>query len=131
MIFLLSLAFAEPQYQKLNAGEVASFDGRLLNDEAIATMISQCEFNVEQCDIQNDLQCNMDKAKMKYDFDILNANYKSLEYKHETLMKLKDEEIEILQKHSNVNRTFWVFVGGFTLGTGASLVTYYTVRNTQ
>ena len=128
LFYLMAFAFAEPQYEKLKAGEVASFDGRLLNDEAIATMISQCEFNVDQCEIKNDLQCSLTVADKQYELDVLKAKYDSLEYKHTNLMEIKEEEIKVLRAHSNPSRTMWAFLGGFIIGTTASILTYHSVK---
>ena len=127
LFYLMAFAFAEPQYEKLKAGEVASFDGRLLNDEAIATMISQCEFNVDQCEIKNDLQCSLTVADKQYELDVLKAKYDSLEYKHTNLMEIKEEELKVLRAHSNPRRTMWVFFGGFAIGTTASIATVYSL----
>lgn len=127
LFYLMAFAFAEPQYEKLKAGEVASFDGRLLNDEAIATMISQCEFNVDQCEIKNDLQCSLAVADKQYELDVLKAKYDSLEYKHTNLMEIKEEELKVLRAHSNPRRTMWSFFGGFILGTSASVAMVYAL----
>ena len=87
MIFLLSsLAFAQPEYIKMKKGDVAQFDGRLLNEEALATMIAKCEFNVDQCEIQSDLECSLKIADKQYEYDVLNAKFKSLQTKHDDLM---------------------------------------------
>lgn len=129
MIFLLtSLAFAQPEYVKMKEGDVAQFDGRLLNDEALATMIAKCEFNVDQCEIQSDLECSLKIADKQYEYDVLNAKFKSLQTKHDGLMEIKDEEIKILRKQSKPQISMWAFFGGFALGTGASLATYYAVN---
>ena len=129
MIFLLgSLAFAEPQYVKMKEGDTALFDGRLLNDEAIATMLSQCEFNVDQCEIQNDLNCSIKVADKQYEYDVLRAEHDALEIKHKDLIEIKDEEIEILRRQSKPQMSMWAFFGGFIVGTGSSLATYYAVN---
>ena len=132
MIFLLgSLAFAEPQYVKMKEGDTALFDGRLLNDEAIATMLSQCEFNVDQCEIQNDLNCSIKVADKQYEYDILDAKYTALDYKYKNMMAIKDEELKVLRAQSRPQRSMWAFFGGFVIGTAASLTTYYAVNQIQ
>jgi len=128
MIFLLSsLAFAKPEYVIMKEGDVAQFDGRLLNDEALATMIANCELTVDQCEIQNDLECSIKIADKQYEYDVLKGKFEALETKHEALMEIKEEEIKILRRQTKPQLTMWVFFGGFALGTGASLATYYAV----
>ena len=46
ILLLLSLAFAEPQ-TKMKRRADTTFDGRLLNDEAVVNILSQCG-NVDQ-----------------------------------------------------------------------------------
>lgn len=130
MIFLLSsLAFAKPEYVIMKEGDVAQFDGRLLNDEALATMIANCELTVDQCEIQNDLECSIKIADKQYEYDVLKGKFEALETKHEALMEIKDEEINILRRQSKPQISMWAFLGGFALGTGASLATYYAATN--
>ena len=132
MIFLLSsLAFAEPEYVKMKEGDVAKFEGRLFNNEALATMIAKCEFNVDQCEIQSDLECSLKIADKQYEYDVLSAKLNSLQTKHIGLMEIKDEEIKILRRQTKPQLTMWVFFGGFALGTGTSLATYYAVRSME
>jgi len=131
ILILMSLAFAEPRFEKLEEGEQASFSGRLLNNEALATMVSQCEFNVEQCEIQNDLQCTLMVADKQYEYDILEAKYTALDYKHTNLMAIKEEELNVLRAQSKPQRSMWAFFGGFVIGTAASLATYYAVNQIQ
>lgn len=129
MIFLLSsLAFAQPKYVIMKEGDKAKFDGRLLNDEAMATMIAKCEFNVDQCEIQNDLNCSIKLADKQYKYDVLKAEHDALEIKHRDLLEIKDEEIKVLRSQSKPQISMWAFFGGFVLGTGTSLATYYAVN---
>jgi len=128
ILFLMSLAYGEAQYEKLKTGDTASFDGRLFNDEAVATMISQCEFNVNQCQIQNDLECTVKVADKQYEYDILKAQYDALDYKHENLMEIKEEELKVLRAQSKPQRSMWAFFGGFVIGTGTSVATVYAIN---
>ena len=47
LLLLLSTALAEPLMVHLEAGETAPFDGRLMNDEAVANIIAGREMSVE------------------------------------------------------------------------------------
>ena len=55
LLFLLSTALADPMLIHLKEGDVAPFDGRLMNDEAVANIIAGNEMSVEQCEIQKDI----------------------------------------------------------------------------
>jgi hypothetical protein len=34
----------------------------------------------------------------------------------------------LLQRHSSPQRSMWMFLGGFTIGTASSVATYYAVN---
>jgi hypothetical protein len=129
MIWLLiSLALAEPLMTPLEEGEVAPFAGRLLNDEAITSIITMKEFAEEQCSIQESLDFSLKMTEKQLQIDYLEAERETLQKKHELLMQIKDNEIEILRSHINPKRQMWVFFGGFLVGTTSSLLTYYAVN---
>jgi len=125
ILFLLSLANAEPLMMRVEKGQVAPFDGRIFNDEAVATILADSEAVKQQCEVRKDLEWKTQLAEHQYKHDLLLAEHESLKYKHEKLIELRDEEIEILRKQTSPSRSMWLFMGGFTLGTGASLATYY------
>jgi len=128
MIWLLmSLAFAEPLMTPLAEGDVAPFAGRLLNDEAITSIITMKEFAEEQCSIQESLDFSLTMTEKQLEIDYLQAEKEILQQKHDLLMQIKDNEIEILRSHVNPKRQMWVFFGGFLVGTTSSLLTYYAV----
>ena len=129
MIWLLvSLSFAEPLMTPLSEGEVAPFDGRLFNNEAVVSILTMKEFAEEQCDIQKTLDYSIKLAEKDLQIDYLEAEKETLTKRHELLMEIKDNEIEMLRKHVNPKRSSWIFFCGFLTGTAASLLTYYSVN---
>ena len=73
MTFLLfaSLAYGEAQFTNLKAGEPAPFNGRLLNDEALATLVVNQDSIEEACAIEIDYELEKATAKWNYDFEIM------------------------------------------------------------
>ena len=71
------------------------------------------------------LEWKVQMADLQYKHDVLTAEYQSLVYKHEQMIEIRDEEIEVLRKQGSAKRSTWMFLGGFALGTGASLATYH------
>ena len=129
MFFLLmSLAYGAPLISKIKEGERAPFEGRIFNDEAVATVLADSELAVQQCEIKKDLEWKIEMADLQYQHDTYKTKHESLEFKHSELMRIKDQEIDLLVKHSSPRRTMWIFFGGFTIGTTSSLVTYYAVN---
>jgi hypothetical protein len=128
LLFLLSTALAEPLMVHLEEGETAPFDGRLMNDEAVANIIAGREMSVQQCEIQKELAISLTKADLQLEIDYLNAELETETEKNATLLELRDQEISSLRKEIRPNKTMWAFFGGFLLASGTSLGTYYAVR---
>ena len=128
LLFLLSTALAEPLMVHLGAGETAPFNGRLMNDEAVANIIAGREMSVEQCEIQKELAISLTKAELQLEIDYLKAELETETEKNTTLLELRDQEISSLRKEIKPNKTMWAFFGGFLLASGTSLGTYYAVR---
>ena len=128
LLFLLSIATADPMLIHLKEGDVAPFDGRLMNDEAVANIIANNELTLEQCQIKTELQVSIVKAELQLEIDYLKAELETETQKNATLLEIRDQEIESLRKQMKPNKTMWAFFGGFMLATGTSLGTYYSVR---
>ena len=128
LLFLLSMATADPMLIHLREGDVAPFDGRLMNDEAVANIIAGNEMTLEQCQIKTELQVSVVKAELQLEIDYLKAELETEQIKNATLLGLRDTEIEALRPQLKPNKTMWAFFGGFLLASGTSLGTYYSVR---
>ena len=128
LLFLLSTAIAESLMVHLEAGETAPFEGRLMNDEAVANIIAGREMSVEQCEVQKELALSLSKAELQLELDYLKAELETETEKNTTLLELRDQEIATLRKEIRPNKTMWAFFGGFLLASGTSLGTYYAVR---
>ena len=128
LLFLLSTALAEPLMVHLEEGEAAPFNGRLMNDEAVANIIAGNELTLEQCQIKTELQVSIVKAELQLEIDYLKAELETETEKNTTLLEIRDTEIATLRKEMKPNKTMWAFFGGFLLATGTSLGTYYAVR---
>ena len=128
ILFLLSLATAEPLMTHLKKGEEAPFDGRLMNSEAVANIVAGQEMADEQCQIQIEYAVSSTKTELQLQIDYLQAELETETKKNATLLTLRDTEIESLRKELRPNKTMWAFFGGFLLATGTSLGTYYAVR---
>jgi len=131
ILLLFSIATAEPLMSFLKQGDPAPFDGRILNDEAIATILAEKEFSVEQCEIQQSLDYSLKLTEKQLKIDYLEAEKATLINRQESLLKIRDEEIKVLRYQSKPQRAMWAFFGGFAIGTSASLATYYAVRSIE
>ena len=70
-MLLASIAYGEAQFTNLKVGEPAPFNGRLLNDEALATLVVNQESIEEACQIEVDYELDKAQAKWNYDFELM------------------------------------------------------------
>lgn len=124
------MAFADdtPKIKPMNKGESAPFSGVLFNSSAVAQTIAEKEYNAEQCRLRIEHIEQKEKAKC----DLLVATTKVeidfLQKKYDSIMKIKDEEINRFQKLAlekpNKNSHWW-FAGGMVAGIVTSVVIFY------
>ena len=131
MTFILfaSLAYGEAQFTNLKLGEPAPFNGRLLNDEALATLVVNQDSIEEACAIEVDYELDVAKAKWNYDFEIMRIGLEGKLERSEARVQSQQEEIEYLRAQHKPSRTFLWVSTGFLVGTGTSLAIYSIVES--
>ena len=124
------LVFAQeaPKIKPMNHGEVAPFPGVLFNSTAVAQSIAEKEYNADQCRLRTahieqreKIKCDLLVSTVKVEVDFLQQKYNSI-------LKIKDEEINRLQKFAlerpNKNSHWW-FAGGVVAGIVTSIAIFY------
>jgi hypothetical protein len=125
MIFLISLLFAEePKYKDLKEGEVAPWDGRLLNEPAMRILIEESATKDMVCEAKTAFELNKLKIEEKYRYDVLKVRTDAEIKKLNELIKLQDEHIKQLRPQNNI----WPVIGGFVAGAGISIGIMYAVK---
>ena len=125
MIFLLSLLFAEePKYKDLKKGEVAPWDGRLLNEPAMRILVEESATKDLVCEAKTAYELNKLRIEEKYRYDVLKVKTDAEINKLNELIKLQDEHIKQLRPQNNV----WPVIGGFIAGAGISIGIMYAVK---
>ena len=124
---MLALA-DEPKFTQIKEGEVAPFDGRLLNNAAISKLIVDNRLKAQQCEIEINYYTNRVKAEEKLKFEILDAKYGADKQKFTDLLAIKERENEKLLKYIRPNRNGWWLAGGFMLGTATSITIMHVVK---
>ena len=130
MIFLLfaSLAYGEAQFTNLKVGEPAPFNGRLLNDEALATLVVNQESIEEACQIEVDYELDVAKAKWNYDFEIMKITLEGKLERSEARVEAQQAELDYLRAQDKPNRTFLWITTGFAIGTATSVGIFKAVK---
>ena len=125
MIFLLSLLFAEePKYKDLKQGDIAPWDGRLLNEPALRILIEDSIVKDMNCEAKTAFELNKLKIEEMYRYDILKAKTDAEINKLNELIKLQDEHIKELRPQNNI----LPLIGGFIAGAGISVGIMYAVK---
>jgi hypothetical protein len=127
--FLIGFLFAwsnsaygeEPKYIKLNKGQQAPFDGRLLNDAAVNKLIVDNRLKAEQCNVEIDYHKNRTKAEEKYKLDLQVAKCEAADERLNNIIEIRNDRIAELQKQIKPNRSSWWLTGGFIAGVATSI----------
>ena len=125
MIFLLSVLFAEePKYKDLKEGDVAPWDGRLLNEPAMRILVEDSATKDMVCEAKVAYELNKLRIEEKYRYDVLKVKTDAEINKLNELIKLQDEHIKQLKPQNNM----LPIIGGFIAGAGISIGIMYAVK---
>lgn len=131
MILLLwtSLAWGQPQFTQLEEGDVAPFAGRLLNDEAISTILVDQQLASDECQIAVDYELDIAMASWSYQMSIQELTLLGKLERSEVLVESQKEQIVYLQQQVKPAKPFIWITTGFIVGTLSSLGIYHSVKN--
>ena len=124
------VAFADdiPKIKPMNKGEIAPFTGVLFNPTAVAQTIAEKEYNAQQCRLRTEYLEQKEKVKCDLIVSITKVEIDFLQKKYDSIMKIKDEEVNRLQKlaleRPNKNSHWW-FAGGIAAGIITSIAIFY------
>lgn len=127
IIFLISVALAsEPDYVRVEEGDVAPISGILLTEEALAEIIAQNEREVEQCKIDAEYTFKEYQAQQTLQYDLLDVRYRSEMQMYQDMIAIRDEQIKKDKKRDVWQR--WSTYGAFVLGVGTTVGITYAVN---
>ena len=122
-----------PKVAEIKQGQKAPYNGILYNYEANAVLLAVKEKGQLECSLQ--LQHSLAKEKAKCDMlnSIVKASLEATEKKYGAILKIKDDEIEHLQKitldRPNAYNHWW-FAGGVVSGIALSMGIFYAAVQT-
>ena len=129
LMLLASLAYGEAQFTNLKVGEPAPFNGRLLNDEALASLIVNQDSIEEACSIEIDYELDKAKAKWNYDYQIMEISLNGKLERANAVIESQSQQIDYLRGEHKPARTFLWISTGFAIGTLTSLGIYHSVKD--
>ena len=125
MIFLLSILFAEePKYKNLKKGEVAPWDGRLLNEAALRILVEENATQDLTCEAKIEFKVNETRIEERFRYDILKVKTDAELKQLNELIKIQDKFIKDLKPKNNI----WPVVAGFVGGAAISIGIMYAVK---
>lgn len=127
-MLLASIAYGEAQFTNLKVGEPAPFNGRLLNDEALATLVVNQESIEEACQIEVDYELDKAQAKWNYDFELIKIGLEGKLERSEARIEAQQQELDYLRATVKPNRTFLWITTGFAIGTATSVGIFKAVK---
>ena len=130
----LAYAADDPKYTHIEEGQAAPFSGTLFNPPATATLITENQFNMSDCDLRVDFQVIKAQAIYQLRLDLLQVSYDSLEERHSLLMDIKAQEIETYRTMAldqpNKNNHWWL-AGGTATGIVVTLSVLFATQKIQ
>ena len=125
MIFLIPMLFAEePKYKNLKKGEVAPWDGRLLNEAALRILVEENATKDLTCDARVEFKVNETRIEERFRYDILKVKTDAELKQLNELIKIQDKFIKDLKPKNNI----WPVVAGFVGGAAISIGIMYAVK---
>ena len=125
MIFLLPFLFAgEPKYKDMKEGDVAPWDGRLLNEPALRILIEENATSQMTCDARTQYEINKVKIEENFRYDVLKVQTDAEIKQLNKLVTIQEAFIKDLKPQNRI----WPVVGGFVIGAGMSIAIMYAVK---
>jgi Ni/Co efflux regulator RcnB len=109
----------------LHIGDVAPMDGTLFSVEAAARLLTNLEFTEETCTVRMNEQLRLQEARLRLDIDTEHARFLGLEYRHNEMIRVRDEQITFLT--NQIRPRQWYESGEFWFGLGAAVGVIVTV----
>jgi len=120
----------EPMYTHLKVGDDVPFDGTLFNGTALSQILVDSQYSFDECDLRIEFEKNILAADYQLKLDILQAGYDSLSERHDLLMLIKDNEIEIYRTMAldmpNKNNHWWL-AGGVAVGVSITIAAAWSM----
>ena len=135
LLVLQPLALAqevEPIITDIVEGQTAPFSGTLLNPSAVAQMLAEKEAGEAECELRIEYAEDRQQAMCDLVVNSTTASLEALQERYNTIMDIKDQEIERLTEiaieadHRDFS-TVW-FTGGVMLGVATTIAIAFAIN---
>ena len=129
ILLLLSLAaYGDAEFTNLKKGERAPFDGRLFNEEAIASILTDKQLKETQCQVEVEYQLDKQATKKQYEYELLKATCEAQNQMLKDVNQIRLEEIESIRGSYKPARPYIWLTSGFVLGSATSIAIFHAVK---
>ena len=118
----------KPKITSLIEGQIAPFTGTLFNDVATAELITEREFALKECELRIKYAVDKEKTRCSLLLDTSNTSIESLQGRYNTILDLKDKEIDRLSKiavEGSNDYSQWWASGGFVVGVAITIAVFF------
>ena len=133
IIFFPFIALSQERVTTLQEGDKAPFDGTLFSVQAAAKLLTDLEFRKETCDLEKEKSLATQKSVFDLEISNLKSNLDFCKTTKISLLKIKDDQIDFLQKEIVKNDStwprVWLFVGGIVAGSLITIGAAYAVNS--
>lgn len=122
---------SKPEITNLKRGDIAPFDGLLLDPYAFAQMMAKMEIDSERFKLELDYLGKKKDAEWGLKYDSLQASFDSLQFKYDNILEIKDNEIQVLREIAVDKKDYsiWWYAGGFLSGVVLCLGVLYAASD--
>ena len=123
---------SDGKFTFIQEDQSAPFTGTLFDPEATARLLANNKFLKEEYDLRLGFELDRQAAQYELKINQLNITIDTERERYETTLKLKNTEIEqlnkIIAKKPGKNTLMWGIVGGFVVGVGTTVGITYAVN---
>ena len=122
---------SKPEISNLRKGDIAPFDGILLDPYAFAEMMAKMEIDTERFKLELEYLGKKKDAEWGLKYDSLQASFDSLQFKYDNILEIKDNEIKVLREIAIEKKDYsiWWYAGGFLSGAVLCLGVLYAASH--
>ena len=117
----------------LNYQQKAPYSGVLLNSIAAAKLLTDHKYLDKQWELRLKYELAKERSKLNLIIETQKVTYASLKEKHNTLIDIKDKEIERLTKLAENDNDYsvWWATGGVLVGIALTISVVYAVHEVK
>ena len=125
----------EPVIRDVREGQPAPFTGTLLNPAAVAQLFAEQEANQTECELRIQYAEDRQQQMCSLSLDSTVASLEALQERYNSIMEIKDGEIErlteIALEADNGDYSHWWFAGGIVIGVATTIGIAFAINEIE